>query len=376
MQVSIKQLARESIDEHDEEQHVILEQQMAELEITNKQVTSVSAMECVSLGMEDRGFLRKVGGDLADGLKIMFAWTDSNGSKIRRIRQEIREARQSIEQIKGITITGSDVRGGGLLVYLGNKAHHAQSADQLVHLVNQDVDLSKKMIGGAIDGTGKFSKELVEWIYSKDNDWKWGYDEAVDGSVEIINAHISKLTAFGKDRRIEGYDHNDLRVEDGSEFSPLLLGNYALSTSWNFAHEQSKHLPTSAEALETYALGGGHDFVKIPKAGTKYSMHGQITKKQLLDLLDAADAYLDLADDAAKSIKANAFPVWKMLMSSNMLGGNISMTAKVLSSKNYRALYTAMLSARNWSMKLQRKSATRNQDLAKHLASFVKLNSK
>lgn len=379
MQVQIKQLALESSTVDDE---LLIDQTAHAEEIIiahESQIDSMStyvAME--GIGLEDRGFLRTLGGNIADNFKMLFAWADGNGAKIRKIRQEIREARQQLNSLKaaaGVQIS-ADVRGGGLLTYLGDRSHHVQNVATLVHLIKADVNETQKVLVPMIHSTGSFTKELVEWIYSKDNDWKWGYDEAVDGCVPIISKFIPKLTAGTKANKVDGFDHNDLRVEDGSQFSELFLGNYAISSSWSDAHESAKHLGSSSEILDTYVQKAGHDFVKVPKHGNKYALAGAVTKAELEALLDAADAYLDAADEAAKSIKSNALPVWKTIAMSNIMGGNLAASVKMTASKNYRALYGAMLRAQNWSMKLQRKSATRNQDIAKHLVSFVKTNVK
>lgn len=372
MRVQIKQLALEAHADDDAliDQAEHAEQQLTELELTSRIATQAA--------LEDRGALNKIGGDLADHYKMLFAWADGNGAKIRRIRQEIREVRQKLNSSKAASgvRTADSVRGNGLLTYLGDRAHHVQNTTTLIGLVKSDVAQTQKVLVPMIHAAGSFTKELVEWIYAKDNDWKWGYEEAVDGCIPIIHKHVSKLIAGTKSRKVDGFDHNDLRVEDGSEFSELFLGNYAMSSSWGTAHEQAKHLETSSEILGTYSQLAGHDFVKVPKGGNKYALAGTATKGEFEALLDAADAYLDAADEAAKSIKANAGPVFKMIAMSNLFGGDYAAAIKGAYSKNYRALYNTMFVARNWSMKLQRKSATRNQDMAKHLADFVKVNSK
>jgi hypothetical protein len=118
-----------------------------------------------------------------------------------------------------------------------------------------------------------------------------------------------------------------------------------------------------------------HDFVSVPKKksiGSWIPSSKPCTEAELLELLKIADMYLDSADIASNAIKLNALPIFKARFMSNMFAGVFGLIVKASFSKNYRAIHLLVNLIGTWAAKMQRKSATRNQNMAKQIVNFVK----
>ena len=375
--ISIRQLAQESYEETGDEDNHDLNDDLIEIAMESMARHNLAMSEVSTAAsqasLEDRGIMRKIAGIYADEFKMLFSWYDANGKAIKSLRQDIRDARHAVQSSKKDqfgTMSTSLVR------YIGDVGAKASTTQEILKVLRADSELTKSVLSKALDVAGKFTHDMSAHVIEKDNDWKFGYDEVVDGIIDIIDRYSSGLTSMATNSKVgDGYDANDLKVEDGSNFSDLMAGNYAISSSWQYAIDNASAHPSSAEKIEHYCKTAMHDFVSVPK---KKSMGSWIpsskpcTEAELVELLKIADMYLDSADIASNAIKLNALPIFKARFMSNMFSGVLGLIVKATFSKNYRAIHLLVNLIGTWAAKMQRKAATRNQRMAKEIIRFVR----
>lgn len=403
MQVSIKQLAMENdnnashpeIDrllstiEQSESNLVSLEQDEAQITMENLagNLAQGLTMSIVWQAMGPKGYLtvRRIAEDYADLAKSWTAWIDFNQIKRNALRSKIKALRNAVSD-------NDSIHGGSIITYLGDNAKHLKSTKDLIHLLSTDLIDTEKYLTAPSIATAQHAKTLTEFICDKDNDFTIGWDEAVDGCRSLIEKSISDHVKFGTKKEVAGHSSRGLGMPEGTEFSPLLLGNVVSATNWSERHEEAKHIMSTTSALSEYSYGI-HDLIHVPKNGNKYAIGGKASKKELLDVLDIAEEYLNQAEEinlflskhGAKNIKTILMSNWFSTAAAygvkTKSGGPWAtplfyQLGKVAFSRNYRRIYTLMRCCVTWSMKLQRKTVARNLDVAEHLINFVKLNSK
>lgn len=399
MQVQIKQLALESENVYDGEIDRLLGRiELAELDLLEEApqigieslagtLAQKAALSVVWHGLGPKGYfsIERILEDYTDLFKSLTAWLALNQSQTKTLRAKIKSLRSQVNNVETI-------RGGGLLTYLGDSVHHVTNLKTLLTTLRGDLLDTEKYLTIPAIKTARRAHNLTEFICDKDNDFTWGWEEATAGCRRMIEAGIIDHTQFGKKDQVANHTAKELQMPEGSEFSPLLLGNYASATNWSERYEEAKHLPTPNAALKIYAYGL-HDLVSVPKHANKYALSEGATRQELFEVLDIAEEYLNQATDIDDIISEVGLVNIKTIMMSNWLSELIAhgvktkdngpwitpklyQLGKIVGSRSYRRIYLLMRCCVNWSMKLQRKSATRNREMAKQLISFVESNVK
>lgn len=329
----------------------------------------------VSLEERGAGTLRRITGRIADDYKLMFAWWDSNGKKIAKLRKQLRDIQRRVETATDFPDAPRD---NTFVSFLGDGGKSISNFSQLVKEVSKDANDSSTKLTTIMNTIGMFCMRMANNVHEHESNGQWGYDDAVNAAMDAFRTNEGKIIQFTPYEKVgKGYDHNELRVEDGSKFSQLFLGNYTFTSSLEYVSKEAKTNDTLPMQLTTYGHNLGFDFVKVPTYETNTSaLSGKVDKAGLLALLKAAGQYLDVADECAKVIKANAMPIIKLRVYSNIFTGALGQSAKIIASRNYRALHVLMFNMGSWAAKPTRKAATRNQDMAKRIIRYVESNSR